>query len=160
MSELPRPDVDDTAPRSLPRAPRQQATPPAEDAERSVWDRVGGEDGGEAFFRQLVDAFYARVAEDPVLRPLYPDEDLAAANERLRLFLIQYWGGPATYSAQRGHPRLRMRHAPFPVGTAQIEAWMADMRAALDEVQPPPDVAAEIWAYVERAAPFMRNREG
>ena len=115
--------------------------------------------GGEPFFVRLVDAFYGRVAEDPVLRPLYPDEDLTAAKERLRLFLEQYWGGPNTYSQRRGHPRLRMRHAPFPVGTEQIAAWLTDMRGALDEVAPATAEAEELWAYFERAAHFLRNSE-
>lgn len=123
-------------------------------SDRPLYDRVGG----EQFFVDLVHAFYTRVAEDPVLRPLYPDEDLSSAEERLRLFLIQYWGGPTTYSQRRGHPRLRMRHAPFMVGTPQIEAWLAAMRAALDEVDAPPAEKAELWAYLERAAHFMRNQ--
>lgn len=114
--------------------------------------------GGDRFFVDLVAAFYRRVATDPVLRPLYPEEDLTGAQERLTLFLIQYWGGPARYSAQRGHPRLRMRHAPFPIGTAQIDAWLTAMRAALDEQEVDPEVEAELWAYLERAAHFMRNR--
>jgi hemoglobin len=138
---------EDPPPRSLPRA----TAPP----DAPLYDRVGG----EAFFTRLVAAFYAGVADDPVLRPLYPDADLTAAEERLRLFLIQYWGGPTTYSERRGHPRLRMRHAPFPVGTPQIEAWLQHMRAAIDEVGPAPTEAAELWAYVERAAHFMRNSE-
>ena len=121
----------------------------------SLYDAVGG----EPVFRQLVADFYAGVAQDPVLRPLYPD-DLGPAEERLRMFLVQYWGGPTTYSEQRGHPRLRMRHAPFPVGTAQIAAWLHHMRAAIDEVAPAPREAAELWAYVERAAHFMRNVDG
>src|SRR5262245_29352432 len=94
--------------------------------------------GGEPTFRKLVDEFYAGVAADPLLRPLYPDQDLAAANERLRLFLIQYWGGPGTYSAQRGHPRLRMRHAPFRIGPAERDAWVGHMRRAVDSLGLPP----------------------
>lgn len=113
--------------------------------------------GGEPFFRDLVARFYQRVREDPVLLPLYPADDLDGAEERLALFLMQYWGGPTTYSERRGHPRLRMRHAPYPVGTAQIEAWLANMRAALDSMDLDESLAAEFWAYVERAAVFMRN---
>ncbi len=159
MNDRPLPPPDQTLPtaRSLPTVGR--STPPAaptEDPTASLYERVGG----EPFFTRLVDAFYARVAVDEVLRPLYPEQDLGPANERLRLFLIQYWGGPSTYSEQRGHPRLRMRHAPYPVGTAQIQAWMTAMRGALDEVAPPPQVDAEIWAYVQKAAPFMRNTDG
>jgi hemoglobin len=113
--------------------------------------------GGEETFRRLVDAFYAGVAEDPVLRPLYPEEDLGPANERLRMFLIQYWGGPTTYSQQRGHPRLRMRHAPFTVGTAQRDAWLRRMRAALDSLELPAAYDRTIWSYLVKAAESMRN---
>lgn len=120
----------------------------------SLYDRVGG----EPFFTALVEAFYRRVADDEVLRPLYPEEDLGPATDRFRLFLMQYWGGPNTYSATRGHPRLRMRHAPFPVGTVQIEAWLAAMRGALDEVAPEPNEEQELWAYFEKSAHFMRNQ--
>ena len=79
--------------------------------------------GGEAFFAGLVDSFYQRVARDPILRPMYPGDDLAPAQRRLQLFLEQYWGGPRTYSDQRGHPRLRMRHAPFRIGPIERDAW-------------------------------------
>jgi hemoglobin len=113
--------------------------------------------GGEETFRRLVDAFYAGVAEDPVLRPLYPEEDLRPAAERLRMFLIQYWGGPTTYSQQRGHPRLRMRHAPFTVGTAQRDAWLRHMRAALDSLELPAAYDRTIWSYLVNAAESMRN---
>jgi hemoglobin len=122
-------------------------------APASFYDRVGG----EPTFRKLVDEFYAGVATDPVLRPLYPDEDLGAANERLRLFLIQYWGGPGTYSAQRGHPRLRMRHAPFRVGPAERDAWLTHMRRAVESLALPAEQESELWAYLERAAMFMVN---
>lgn len=114
--------------------------------------------GGEAGFRRLVAGFYARVREDPVLRPLYPDEDLDAAEERLALFLTQYWGGPTTYSDRRGHPRLRMRHAPFAVGPAERDAWIANMRAALDDMALPPEHDAVLWDYLWRAALSLQNR--
>jgi hemoglobin len=113
--------------------------------------------GGEETFRRLVAAFYAGVADDPVLRPLYPEEDLGPAAERLRLFLIQYWGGPTTYSQQRGHPRLRMRHAPFTVGTAQRDAWLRHMRAALDSLALPAAYDRALWDYLTTAAESMRN---
>jgi hemoglobin len=113
--------------------------------------------GGEATFRRLIDAFYAGVATDPLLRPLYPDPDLGGASERLRLFLEQYWGGPTTYSQRRGHPRLRMRHAPFRIGPAERDAWLGHMRRALDGLGLPADQAATLWAYLERAALFMVN---
>ena len=113
--------------------------------------------GGEPTFRKLVDEFYAGVAADPVLRPLYPDADLAPAAERLRLFLTQYWGGPGTYSEQRGHPRLRMRHAPFRVGPTERDAWLRHMRAAVDALDLPPEQDRTLWEYLERAAFFMVN---
>ena len=113
--------------------------------------------GGEATFRRLVDAFYAGVATDPLLRPLYPEADLSGAAERLRLFLEQYWGGPTTYSQQRGHPRLRQRHAPFAIGPAERDAWLRHMRRAVDGLELPADQAATLWDYLERAALFMVN---
>jgi hemoglobin len=119
----------------------------------SFYDAVGG----EPTFRKLVDEFYAGVAADPLLRPLYPDADLAPAAERLRLFLIQYWGGPTTYSERRGHPRLRMRHAPFRVGPAERDAWLGHMRTAVDSLGLEPEHEATLWQYLERAAFFMVN---
>lgn len=119
----------------------------------SFYDRVGGADT----FRRLVATFYAGVADDPVLRPLYPDDDLEAAADRLRMFLEQYWGGPKTYSDRRGHPRLRMRHAPFHIGARERDAWLAHMRRAVDAVGLAPELEAELWEYLERAAQFMVN---
>jgi hemoglobin len=116
--------------------------------------------GGEDTFRRLVEHFYAGVAADPVLRPLYPDDELEAAADRLRLFLIQYWGGPTTYSDQRGHPRLRMRHAPFAIGSAQRDAWLRNMRAALDSIALPEEYDRTLWDYLVRAAESMRNVPG
>jgi hemoglobin len=117
--------------------------------------------GGHDFFDLLIGRFYAGVAEDPVLRPMYPEADLGPAAERLRMFLEQYWGGPTTYSELRGHPRLRMRHAPFPVDAAAHDAWLRHMRAALDEAVGTFGVAAadeaELWDYLERAAFAMVN---
>jgi hemoglobin len=110
------------------------------------------------FFEALVGRFYAGVADDPVLRPLYPEDDLAPARHRLTLFLAQYWGGPRTYESERGHPRLRMRHAPFAIGPAARDRWLDTMRAALVELAPPADVAAELDDYFEMAAEAMRNR--
>ncbi|WP_374582777.1 globin [Frankia sp. CiP3] len=114
--------------------------------------------GGEETFRRLVAHFYAGVAEDPLLRPLYPDEDLSAAQERLRMFLVQYWGGPSTYSDQRGHPRLRLRHAPFAIGPAQRDAWLIRMRAAVDELKLPPEYFEPLWDYLTMAANSLVNR--
>lgn len=93
-----------------------------------MYERVGG----EGFFKSLVDRFYSGVASDPVLRPLYP-EDLEVPNEHLRLFLMQYWGGPHSYDERRGHPRLRMRHAPFAIGLTERDAWLHHMLSALAE---------------------------
>lgn len=119
---------------------------------RTVYDLVG-EDG----FTRLIAAFYRRVAVDPVLRPLYPDPDLAPAERRLRLFVMQYFGGPTTYSAERGHPRLRMRHAPFAIGKAERDAWVAAMLGALDEAAIPEPAYSAMRDYFENAATFMIN---
>jgi hemoglobin len=113
--------------------------------------------GGAPTFRKLVDEFYAGVATDPVLRPLYPEEDLGPASDRLRMFLEQYWGGPGTYSQERGHPRLRQRHAPFRVGPAERDAWLHNMRRAVESLQLDPAHEATLWSYLERAAMFMVN---
>jgi hemoglobin len=115
--------------------------------------------GGTPFFEALVGSFYAGVATDPVLRAIYPEPDLAAAERRLRLFLIQYWGGPRTYDDERGHPRLRMRHFPFAIGPAERDRWLTHMRAAIAASAPPDDVAAELERYFTMAAEAMRNRE-
>jgi hemoglobin len=116
--------------------------------------------GGEETFRELVDRFYAGVADDPLLRPHYPEQDLGPAAERLRLFLIQYWGGPTTYSQRRGHPRLRMRHAPFPISTLERDAWLGHMRDALDSLELPATYDATLWSYLVNAADSMRNVAG
>jgi hemoglobin len=128
----------------------------AEPAELTFYDAVGG----APTFRKLVDDFYAGVAEDPVLRPLYPEEDLGPAADRLRMFLEQYWGGPHTYSDQRGHPRLRMRHAPFAISSRERDAWLARMRHAVDGLGLAPALESELWTYLERAAQFMVNSPG
>ncbi len=114
--------------------------------------------GGEPTFRRLVARFYEGVANDPVLRPLYPEDDLAGAEERLRLFLIQYWGGPNDYQELRGHPRLRLRHAPFSIGTAERDAWLVVMRAAVDSLQLPPEQFTTLWNYLTMAANSLQNR--
>ncbi len=114
--------------------------------------------GGSAFFEALVDRFYDGVEADPILRPLYPDPDLAPARHRLALFLAQYWGGPATYNAERGHPRLRMRHAPFAIGSVERDRWLVHMRAAIDESGAAPEVRERLLAYVAMAAEAMRNQ--
>ena len=120
----------------------------------SFYDRVGG----EQTFRDLVDGFYQGVAGDPPLRALYPEEDLGPAADRLRLFLEQYWGGPKTYQETRGHPRVRMRHAPFDVTPEQRDRWLTHMLAAVDTLDLPAPEDAELRAYLVRAAQFMINR--
>jgi hemoglobin len=115
--------------------------------------------GGTPFFEALVGRFYASVADDPVLRPIYPEADLAPAQRRLTLFLIQYWGGPTTYDDERGHPRLRMRHMPFAIGPAARNRWLELMRAALADAAPPTDIAGELERYFAMAAEAMRNRD-
>ena len=121
----------------------------------SLYERAGG----TPFFETLVERFYEGVATDPVLRPLYPEADLAGARQRLTLFLIQYWGGPRTYEQERGHPKLRMRHAPFTIGPAERDRWLVHMRAAILELAPAPDIAGELEEYMAMAAEAMRNRE-
>jgi hemoglobin len=124
-------------------------------AETSLYEAAGG----LPFFEALVDRFYEGVAADEGLRPIYPEPDLAGARHRLTLFLAQYWGGPHTYDAERGHPRLRMRHAPFPIGPAERDAWLGHMRAAIASLSPTPEVAARLHAYFDMAADAMRNRD-
>src|SRR5256886_8745907 len=121
---------------------------------RSVYELAGG----EPVFRLLVQRFYARVATDPVLRAGYPEEDLTAATDRLALFLVQYWGGPATYSEQRGHPRLRMRHQPFAIGQAERDAWLGHMTASVESLDLAPTVRKALLDYFETASTAMINR--
>lgn len=120
---------------------------------QNLYDAIGG----EPTFRAIVARFYAEVAGDEVLRPIYPDDDLGPAEEKLRLFLMQYWGGPRTYSEQRGHPRLRMRHAPFKIGPTERDAWLRAMRVAVDEAALPEPYHQRLWSYLEMAAHSMLN---
>ena len=113
--------------------------------------------GGHRTFERLVDVFYENVATDEVLRPMYPEEDLGPAKVRLTLFLEQYWGGPTTYSQQRGHPRLRMRHAPFKVNPDARDRWLRHMRTAVDALDLAPIHESQLWDYLERAAFSMIN---
>ena len=119
----------------------------------SFYDEIGGHDT----FVRLVHEFYRGVADDPVLRPMYPEEDLGPAEDRLRMFLEQSWGGPTTYSDERGHPRLRMRHLPFKVNPDARDRWLAHMRAAVDTLELPPIADATLWDYLQRAAFAMVN---
>jgi hemoglobin len=120
----------------------------------SVYEAVGG----AAFFETLVDRFYRGVAMDPVLLPLYPQpDDLSHARQRLTLFLVQYWGGPTTYSDERGHPRLRLRHAPFSIGRVERDAWWTHMAEAVRSMGAPPDIEAAMLDYFDQAATAMIN---
>lgn len=124
-------------------------------------ERVGGnffeQVGGTETFRKLVDRFYEGVATDDLLRPMYPEDDLGPAADRLRMFLEQYWGGPTTYQEQRGHPRLRMRHQPFKINPEARERWLKHMHDAVESLDLAPLKRAELWAYLDRAATAMLN---
>ncbi|ALE74559.1 Hemoglobin-like protein HbO [Pseudonocardia sp. Ae168_Ps1] len=115
--------------------------------------------GGAPVFHRIVHRFYEEVARDEVLRPLYPEEDLGPAEDRLRMFLEQYWGGPRTYSEQRGHPRLRMRHVPFTIGPIERDAWLRCMQIAVDEENLSPEHREQLWNYMQYAALSMQNSE-
>ena len=123
------------------------------DGQQTFYDAIGG----YPVVARIVDRFYAGVRTDEVLRRLYPEEDLTAAQERFTLFLVQYWGGPTTYGDTRGHPRLRMRHAPFAVTPAAAERWLVHFREGLDSVDLTPEQDARFWDYVTHAAQFMVN---
>lgn len=130
--------------------------PPRRTPEPTLYDAVGG----MPFFEELVRHFYDGVEADPDLLALYPDPaDLGPARERFTLFLAQYWGGPTTYSDERGHPRLRMRHAPFVVDTAGRDRWLRAMRSALDTMQPDSAIDETMWQYFTMAADAMRNTD-
>ena len=113
--------------------------------------------GGQQIFSQLVSHFYGLVAIDPILRPMYPESDLKAAALRLQLFLEQYWGGPTTYSEQRGHPRLRMRHAPFHISRVEHDAWIKCMKQAVDGLAVEQSLKDQLWSYLSQAAAAMIN---
>jgi len=120
---------------------------------RTFYEAVGGEET----FTRLVRRFYEEVAADPVLRAVYPTEDLEPAEVHLRLFLIQYWGGPATYNELRGHPRLRMRHVNFRIGEAERDLWLKHMRTALDELHLDATLDTQLWEYLVMAAHSLVN---
>lgn len=126
----------------------QRPVPP-----ETFYDAVGGHET----FARLTRRFYQHVAADPEFRAIYPEDDLGPAEERLRMFLEQYWGGPETYSEQRGHPRLRMRHAPFRITVSERDTWLRHMKVALDELDLPETYRREMWLYFERAADAMVN---
>ena len=114
--------------------------------------------GGEKFFADLVSQFYAVVATDPILRPMYPETDMKGAAQRLQWFLEQYWGGPSTYQENRGHPRLRMRHSEFEVTVAARDAWLNAMHTAVNGVEMDPALKGELWGYLEMAANSLVNQ--
>ena len=120
---------------------------------QTFYDAVGGAET----FTTIVSRFYDLVAEDEVLRPMYPEDDLEGAIQRLTGFLEQYWGGPGTYSEERGHPRLRMRHLPFKVNPDARDRWLAYMRVAVNDLHLAPLDEAELWSYLDRAAHAMVN---
>ena len=114
--------------------------------------------GGDAFFADLTSQFYAVVATDPILRPMYPEDDMKGAAQRLQWFLSQYWGGPTTYQENRGHPRLRMRHSQFTIGIAARDAWLRAMKTAIDGVEIKEELKEQLWDYLELAADAMVNQ--
>lgn len=113
--------------------------------------------GGDETFRRLVDQFYHKIEQDPILRPIFP-ANLESGKEKQFLFLTQYFGGPSRYNEQHGHPRLRMRHFPFTIGTREAQAWLNNMLEAIDEVGIPEPARSEMRQYFERGAPFMINQ--
>jgi len=123
-------------------------------SEPSFYERMGGEE----VFKELTKRFYQEVSENEVLKPMYPEDDMAGAEERLRLFLEQYWGGPTTYSDTRGHPRLRMRHAPFKIGNVEHDAWLACMHKAVIDLDMVEELKEELWTYFQYAAHSMKNQ--
>jgi hemoglobin len=128
-------------------------THPDPSGDLTPYDRMGGRPA----FERLVTVFYDGVAGDDMLRPLYPEEDLGPAHERLLMFLEQYWGGPHTYSDQRGHPRLRMRHAPFAVTPQARDRWLLHMRTGVDAMGLAPELDEQLWSYLVAAAQSMVN---
>jgi hemoglobin len=114
--------------------------------------------GGEPFFSDLVSQFYAHVATNPILRPMYPESDMKGAARRLQMFLEQYWGGPTTYQEERGHPRLRMRHAGFHINQAAIDAWVGCMKLAVDGCELDGEAKEKLWRYLEGAANHLVNQ--
>jgi len=121
----------------------------------SLYDQMGG----RKTFENLVSHFYALVATDPILRPMYPDDDFKGAAERLLMFLEQYWGGPNTYSQLRGQPRLRMRHTQFKIGAKERDVWLSHMKSAVDSLEMDNEMREQLWSYLVMAANSMVNQE-
>lgn len=120
----------------------------------TMYDEVG-----DALFADLVSQFYARVSQNPILAPMYPEEDMKGAAERLKMFLVQYWGGPTTYTEVRGHPRLRMRHAGFHIDEAARDAWLSCMKEAVEGVDMDEELRQQLWDYLQMAAHALVNQE-
>ena len=123
--------------------------------EQSLFDAVGGEE----FFVKLVDGFYEGIESDEVLRPMYVDQDLTQARRHLTLFLQQYWGGPSTYQAERGHPRLRMRHMPFVIDGDARDRWIYHMHASLSQIEMDEALRDQLWTYLVSAAHSLVNTQ-
>jgi hemoglobin len=123
--------------------------------EKSFYELVGGSE----FFTKLVDGFYVGVAQDEVLRPMYPEGDLSEARKHLTMFFEQYWGGPKTYQEVRGHPRLRMRHVPFVVNSDARDRWVNHMSASLAQLEIAPALRDQLWGYLVSAADSLINAE-
>jgi hemoglobin len=119
----------------------------------TIYEQVGG----MTTFERLTDNFYDRIEQDPLLRPMFP-ASLDEPKHRLALFLAQFFGGPETYSEQRGHPRLRARHLPFPIGRQQRDAWVGHMLAAIDAVEIPEPARTQMQRYFQDAATFLINQ--
>lgn len=139
--------------RSAQPLPAQADAPNADEYADTFYGQVGGHET----FAKLIRVFYEGVAADPVLRALYPEEDLGPAEHRMLMFIEQYWGGPKTYMEERGHPRLRMRHMPFAVTPEAKDHWLAAMRTAVDAVELSPLHEATLWDYLDRAAASLVN---
>lgn len=137
-------------------APGTSPDPSVSEGPPSLYEQFGG----HAAFKQLTEEFYRQVAADPDFAAMYPEEDLEPARKRLEMFLEQYWGGPAAYQQQRGHPRLRMRHHPFRIDPTARQKWLDAMRTALDTLDLPPMLDGLMWDYFERAAFAMTNTPG
>ena len=125
--------------------------------EHTLYDAVGGDE----FFRRLVHGFYAQIKDDDLIGPMYPEDDLSGAEDRLRWFLVQYWGGPREYQEQRGNPMLRKRHLPFAIGEAEADRWLELMGNSMEQFSDdelPPPYRAQMWNHMQRVAYMMINQ--
>lgn len=125
--------------------------------EQTLYDAVGG----DAFFHRLVEGFYTQVKEDDLIGPMYPDQDWDGAQDRLRWFLVQYWGGPRIFQEKRGNPMLRKRHLPFAIGEAEADRWLELMGNSMEQFtddELPPAHRAQMWNHMQRVAYMMINQ--